>query len=237
MAYETLLKRAVSDLEVGRTKEAREALKAITKLDPNNEMAWLWYAHSIPSDEDSIAVLRNYLAINPDSVEAQRHLESYLKKLNHKKEAVEISEKSKTSRSASGAEKTQPKTNEARSISGLLEIARRDLLDLGLRNPLINYRLLKARGLEIDEADPQMILDALVFNGRKLYFRPLPEEDTEVDRTEPESDDEMNSSIKNDGYHRNLQTIHTATELDKRLLNTYYVSRTYIEEQGVNVFF
>jgi len=35
-----------------------------------------------------------------------------------------------------------------------LEVARRDLLDLGLRNTLLNYRPLRAKGVEVvDETD------------------------------------------------------------------------------------
>ena len=33
------------------------------------------------------------------------------------------------------------------SIKAKLDVARAELLDLGLRNPLINYKLLKARGV------------------------------------------------------------------------------------------
>ena len=39
------------------------------------------------------------------------------------------------------------------SVQTRLDTARTELLDLGLRNPLINYKLLKARGIEvIDES-------------------------------------------------------------------------------------
>ena len=34
-------------------------------------------------------------------------------------------------------------------VATRLEAARKELLDLGLRNPLLNYRLLRSRGLEV----------------------------------------------------------------------------------------
>ena len=40
-------------------------------------------------------------------------------------------------------------SNHANSLTQTLDVARRALLDLGLRNPLLNYRPLKARGVEV----------------------------------------------------------------------------------------
>ena len=48
------------------------------------------------------------------------------------------------------AESTRHGTAEV--IARRLEVSRRELLDLGLRNLLLNYRLLRARGLEISLA-------------------------------------------------------------------------------------
>ncbi len=42
-----------------------------------------------------------------------------------------------------------PVRNDGTNISGVLEIARRDLLDLGLRNTLLNYRPLRTKGAEV----------------------------------------------------------------------------------------
>lgn len=42
-------------------------------------------------------------------------------------------------------------------ITPKLEASRKELLDLGLRNPLLNYRTLKTRGVEImDELPPEV---------------------------------------------------------------------------------
>ena len=47
-----------------------------------------------------------------------------------------------------------PASKEATSFTGTLEIARRDLLDLGLRNTLLNYRPLRSKGIEVIDEKP-----------------------------------------------------------------------------------
>ncbi|MCY4552340.1 MAG: DUF4011 domain-containing protein, partial [Candidatus Poribacteria bacterium] len=58
------------------------------------------------------------------------------------------------------------------SVQTKLDTARTELLDLGLRNPLINYRLLKARGVEIIDESPPDIYQILVQNGKAMSFLP-----------------------------------------------------------------
>jgi hypothetical protein len=58
-------------------------------------------------------------------------------------------------------------TAEVVSIASQLEIARKQLLDLGLRNPLLNYRLLKARGVEIVNELPTEVFRTLVTQGKQ----------------------------------------------------------------------
>ena len=53
------------------------------------------------------------------------------------------------------AESTDVGTAEV--IAQRLEVSRRELLDLGLRNPLLNYRLLRARGLEVVDEIPALV--------------------------------------------------------------------------------
>ncbi len=145
-------------------------------------------------------------------------------------------------------------------IADKLNKARQELLDLGLRNPLLNYRGLKARGLEIIEENPQDIYRILVSEKKKMTF--LSKED------ERESKQEQNQTIDlhmlpdieivtenisaeetgenaeledlsdNEKYtDSKLQTEYTEKQLENRLLNTYYFARTYIEEQGVNILY
>jgi very-short-patch-repair endonuclease len=59
-------------------------------------------------------------------------------------------------------------------IRAKLESSRKELLDLTFRNPLLNYRPLKARGVEVIGADPRLVFAALVRDGKKLSFAPAP---------------------------------------------------------------
>jgi hypothetical protein len=51
-----------------------------------------------------------------------------------------------------------------------LDAVRKELLDLGLRNPLLNYRALKSRGLEFNGARGTEIYQALVGAGEHFSF-------------------------------------------------------------------
>lgn len=65
-------------------------------------------------------------------------------------------------------------------VSSNLERARRELIDQGLRNPLINYRVLRSKGLEIiDERSPE-IFQLLVVAGKQLDFLSDPSKDLET---------------------------------------------------------
>lgn len=111
-------------------------------------------------------------------------------------------------------------------IRNRLELARRELLDLSLRNTLLNYRLPKARGVEIVGTSGGDVFHWLVTEGRELTFAPA------LPNDEPQQGDlpKRKSSVS-------LQTAHEETNLRSRLLNTYYTARTHIEERGVNVLF
>jgi len=128
-----------------------------------------------------------------------------------------------------------------------LTLARQDLLDLGLRNTLINYRTLKARGLEIVDEKPAQLYDILVAKGRAMSFLGVPEkelelgfpqeEDEEVVFEQPEDEEVDERGIALRHIDDKLQTPYTSKTLQKRLLNTYYAARTSIEEQGVNILY
>jgi len=135
-------------------------------------------------------------------------------------------------------------------VGAKLDIARRDLLDLTLRNKLLNYRPLKTKGVEIIDEIPIQILRILVNEERSMSFLPIPEEEQEesdqqalfrkehfdIDEGlgQPEEDE---NGIALRHTDNKLQTPYTSQALQKRLLNTYYAARTYIEEQGVNILF
>lgn len=60
-----------------------------------------------------------------------------------------------------------PITEDLRPI---LEEVRKDLLDFGMRNPLLNYRLLKARGAESVPTDAGSVFQWLVVESQEFEF-------------------------------------------------------------------
>lgn len=113
------------------------------------------------------------------------------------------------------------------TVAEKLDAARRELLDLGLRNPLLNYRPLKARGVEIVDERSADIYALLVENGRSLTFTAkLTKQPNPNELTQPEDDSRYTDS--------KLQTPYSSAALHKRLLTTAHVAHTMIEERGVN---
>ena len=163
-----------------------------------------------------------------------------------------------------------------------IEEARKELLDLTLRNPLLNYRYLRARGVEMVGESAAQVFDTLVVKGRTMSFLSDQADDEDVaqmsfiagsqprhrlqpGRIEPT---EANASprysivdaagyrlLDDDGADfgqpefegalsfeanqtdRRLQTAESSPNLQKRLLNTYRIANTSIEETGVNTLF
>ena len=129
-----------------------------------------------------------------------------------------------------------------------LDEARRELLDLSLRNKLLNYRPLKTKGADIVDESPAEIMRILVGEGHTMSFLPIPEEEGEDQEPlflqngeEPEDrlgqPEEAEDEIALRHTDNKLQTPYTSQVLQKRLLNTYYAARTYVEEQGVSTLF
>ncbi len=108
------------------------------------------------------------------------------------------------------------------AVGAKLEAARRDLLDLGMRNPLLNYRLLRSRGARLQGHSPQEIIDAL-------------DEQERVAMLVPESAEESSGADRR--RYLQLNTAHEAADLDRRLLSTYRLANSFIQEQGVNTLF
>ena len=104
------------------------------------------------------------------------------------------------------------------SIQARLESSRKELLDLGLRNPLLNYKTPRGKGLKIVRENSEAIYDILVRQGKAMTF--LADRDNAKNFTDTR-----------------LQTEEEEEKLQARLLNTYYFARTSIEEQGVNILY
>ncbi|MBS1812211.1 MAG: DUF3320 domain-containing protein [Acidobacteria bacterium] len=116
-----------------------------------------------------------------------------------------------------------------------LEKARKELLDLGLRNPLLNYRSLRARGLEIVGEKPVSVFRILVREGKTMSFVPTKGGDKEGLFEQPDELSEEAKQVQYDDLR--LQTPYDSARLRSRLLTTYQTSRTFIEEQGVNTLY
>jgi hypothetical protein len=110
------------------------------------------------------------------------------------------------------------------TIQSRLESSRKELLDLGLRNPLLNYKITKGKGVHIVDEKAEYIYDILVRQQKAMTFLALKE-----GQLFPEGDSKYQDT--------RLQTDEDEQKLQSRLLNTYYFARTSIEEQGVNLLY
>ena len=154
--------------------------------------------------------------------------------------------------SDSGAATTAPTT------AAEIEKSRRDVLDLSLRNPLLNFRPSKARGVEVVDERSREIFRIVVERERVMYFLPAPEAeapaadgphaDGSSDEDLPDVPPELLALLAEpapdpDGTaaarhtDNKLQTPLTLARLNLRLRETFRQARLSIEEQGVNILY
>ena len=100
------------------------------------------------------------------------------------------------------------------NIEEKFEVARKELLDLSLKNPLINYRLRAATGLEFPSINASDVFDYLVNEGKNITFSKEP----------------TNNPSK-------LYAGLDEKKLRSRLVRTYRSSKMFIEEKGANILF
>lgn len=133
------------------------------------------------------------------------------------------------------------------SLLRRLADARNRLIDRNLRNRLISTPLESARTKSIrvfGELSDQ-VFSTLVSAKRPMRFVPLDdgsngESASETDNTDGDGELSYEITLPNNGNRQSdeaLQTNLTNSALSKRLLSTYYESRDYEEEQGVNVLY
>jgi len=137
------------------------------------------------------------------------------------------------------------------SIRAKLDRARTELLDLSVRNRLLNTprHSRYARTIEIaDERSPE-VFRLLVQEGRAFTFAPGRTKPAAPDAAQTGADEEIallpqpeDDSLDGRGVARRhadtrLQTLLTSEGLQKRLLDLYFDARTLEEEQGVNVLY
>ncbi len=147
------------------------------------------------------------------------------------------------------------------TLTARLEASRQELLDLGLRNPLLNFRLSKAQGVAVVREESAQVLEILVKQGKTMYFTAAPEPPKKKEKAEAKetlfSDvaDELPALETYFSEHppvemllteaeqqllltdNKLQTAEPLARLETRLLNTYYTARTSLEETGVNILY
>jgi very-short-patch-repair endonuclease len=130
-----------------------------------------------------------------------------------------------------------------RSVEELLQVARQELLDLGLRNRLINFRPLKGKGLAVVDEISAEVFRILVFEGRTMYFLPTAggneaaSDDPSLFTLDQPDDATADSGTTARHLDNKLQTPYPAKQLQSRLLSTYYDARLAIEETGVNILY
>ena len=120
------------------------------------------------------------------------------------------------------------------SILSKIESSRRELLDLSLRNPLLNYRLLRAKGVEIVGESSTQVFDVLVVQGKAMSFLA---DDTKTDALSLWDEEIVLPTPPVNQSDNRLQTVESPSNLDKRLLNTFRDANTSLEETGVNTLF
>jgi very-short-patch-repair endonuclease len=124
--------------------------------------------------------------------------------------------------------------------------AREKLLDLTLRNRLLNYRPSKLRSVSVIGESPAEIFEALVLKEKPLTFRATRRHQGEAERAAvpPAEDDrlageewqqmeaDLRPRAQTDKY---LDTPLDADGLAKKLFHVYHEGHTLIEEQGYSV--
>ena len=131
-------------------------------------------------------------------------------------------------------------------IQKQLQSARERLLDLTLRNRLLNFRPSKRRTIQIVDEIPKEIFNILVLEERVMQFKPSeqPQGDVVEDiaplSQASDTDDELLPWLQETetAYHhtdRLLQTNLVSEELQKRLYYVHHQARSVFEEQGYSV--
>ena len=145
-------------------------------------------------------------------------------------------------------------------IEKQLEDARQNLLDLTMRNRLLNFRPTKAKTIRIIDEIPTEIYDFLVLQEKVMEFLPNKKNrKSDQDETKTDSIDEQSENEKLDlseedasklwelplpdinvaSRHtdRYLQTSYDSENLQKRLFYTSQQAKSVLEEQGYTILY
>ena len=128
------------------------------------------------------------------------------------------------------------------SVLDKFQNSRIELLDLGLRNSLLNHRK-KAKQIRIIDELSDQIYKIIITEGKTMTFLPVDEEDSRYEINEDSDEivltqkDDDKSDLNDRHTDNKLQTSYNTQNLQKKLLTIHRDSRTFIEEQGVNILF
>lgn len=139
-----------------------------------------------------------------------------------------------------------------RDVQEQFDVLRQNLLDLTMRNQLLNFRP-RVRSIEVVEEIVPEIYNILVLEEKKMQFSPK-KEPLENDKAESKLTDEISDSIEDEAailwklpepdvklderyIDRFLETDLTSKELQKRLFYIYQQAKSVFEEQGYNILY
>ena len=121
-------------------------------------------------------------------------------------------------------------------IENRLEQARISLLDMTLRNKLLNFREARSSTVKIIDELPAEVFRILVTENKQMSFVPSKEEISQLDLQE-ELAMPVLSAPEPKHLDSKLQTAHNSENLQNRLLRIASNARTILEEQGVNTLY
>ncbi len=132
-----------------------------------------------------------------------------------------------------------------RTVEEKLEDARYSLLDLTLRNQLINYRPSKKRSIAVRDEEPRELYDILVLQEKRMQFR-AGRRNSESDTEDQDRDDPVSAiwtppepDAESPDHHRDqyLETSLEPETLQKRLFKIAQEAQSTFDEQGYTVLY
>ncbi|BBM81815.1 DNA helicase [Candidatus Uabimicrobium amorphum] len=120
-------------------------------------------------------------------------------------------------------------------IEKQLQLARQSLLDLTMRNRLINYQPSSSRSVQIIDDNPHSAYEFLVIKGKNIDIKPgrPPEKVEEKVNTEQENEDQKNEDQENEEQQiEDEQAAQQKREYEERLERQREQRREYEEKRG-----
>ncbi|WP_345058663.1 DUF3320 domain-containing protein [Hymenobacter glaciei] len=107
----------------------------------------------------------------------------------------------------------------APTFAARLDASRRELLDLGLRNPLLNFRPSASRGVGVVREEAAAVYEVLVRQGKTMYFQGVPE--AQLSKLKSSA-----NSIRSTAGFTSLEAVQAGlTEAEKEARRTEYLEQ------------